>query len=400
MQMIARCLSIGLPFLMLATVHAETENDPLKPWRSGVETRPVTTLPGRHTIHSYVNTCPESPDGHWVLFYASTTPDAHRGELRILERVTGEEKVLARNINTEDAHRAACQQWISRGRRVAFHDVRRGEWIVAAVDVESGKERVLARQRQLCWGQANSDLVPIYGQHWNPGAHRDLELLNVGTGEVRTAVTADAVRAAYPELIGKLFGDKPFSIFFPILSPDLKRVFFKLASPGGGDFRSPKASVRLGLVCYDLENKRFLFATAKWGHPAWHPDSRTIVQIGNCLMDSSDGSARRIPDLPGFRGDHPTASPDGKLIVTDTTLEKFGGTEREWGVVLSDIRGKNYVILHRLDNSRGARSWRRSHPHPVFSPDGRRIYFNVSSGEWTQLCVAEPGQTHKRDGRF
>ncbi|MBM3887605.1 MAG: hypothetical protein FJ388_00600, partial [Verrucomicrobia bacterium] len=223
MQMIARCLSIGLPFLMLATVHAETENDPLKPWRSGVETRPVTTLPGRHTIHSYVNTCPESPDGHWVLFYASTTPDAHRGELRILERVTGEEKVLARNINTEDAHRAACQQWISRGRRVAFHDVRRGEWIVAAVDVESGKERVLARQRQLCWGQANSDLVPIYGQHWNPGAHRDLELLNVGTGEVRTAVTADAVRAAYPELIGKLFGDKPFSIFFPILSPDPKR---------------------------------------------------------------------------------------------------------------------------------------------------------------------------------
>ena len=372
----------------VAAIDASGGDDPLAPWRSGVNIRPVTTQGGRHTIHSYVNTCPESPDGRWVLFYASTTPDSHRGEIRILERATGEEKVLARNVNTEDAHRAACQQWISRGRRVVFHDVRDGEWIVAAVDVESGKERVLARNRQLCWGQANSDLVPIYGQHWNPGSHRDLELLNVETGEITTVVTADAVRAKYPALITKLFGDKTISVFFPIISPDLKRVFFKLASPGGGDFRSSKASIRLGLVCYDLENKRFLFATANWGHPAWHPDSRTIVQKGNYLMDSSTGSARRIPDLPGFRGDHPTASPDGKLVVTDTTMEKFGGTDKEWGVAVSDIRGKNHVIIHRFDDSRGAKSWRRSHPHPIFSPDGRRIYFNVSSGDWTQLYVA------------
>ncbi|MBI5687556.1 MAG: PD40 domain-containing protein [Verrucomicrobia bacterium] len=369
-------------------------DDPLAVWRDGVKIRPVTTQAGRHTIHSYVNVCPESPDGRWVLFYTSTTPDSHRGELRILERATGQEKVLARNINTEDAHRAACQQWASRGKRVVYHDVRDGEWLVAAVDVESGKELVLARQRQLCWGQANSDLMPFYGQHWNPGTHRDLELVNVETGEITTAVTADAVRARYPELIAKLFGDKPMSVFFPIISPDLKRVMFKLASPGGGDFRSSKASTRLGLVCYDLENKRFLFATANWGHPAWHPDSRTIVQKGNYLMDSNTGSMRRIPDLPAFRGDHPTASPDGKLMVTDTTMEKFGGTDKEWGVAVSDMRGKNHVIIHRADNSRGAKSWRKSHPHPVFSPDGRRIYFNVSSGDWTQLFVAEAAVRH------
>jgi Tol biopolymer transport system component len=388
-------MRLSWAFALLAAVTAVSgADDPLAPWRSGVKIRPITTQPGRHTIHSYVNTCPESPDGHRVLFYASTTPDSHRGELRILERATGDERVLVRNINTEDAHRAACQQWVSRGRRVVYHDVRDGEWLVAAVDVESGKERVLARNRQLCWGQPNSDLVSLYGQHWNPGAHRDLELLNVETGEITTAVTADAVRAKYPELVAKLLGDKPISVFFPILSPDLKRVFFKLASAGNGDFRSSKASVREGLVCYDLENKRFLFAAASWGHPAWHPDSRTIVQKGNYLMDSNDGAARRIPDLPGFRGDHPTASPDGKLVITDTTLEKFGGTEKEWGIVVSDIRGKNHAIIHRADNSRGAKSWRRSHPHPVFSSDGRRVYFNVSSGEWTQLYVAEAAPSH------
>ncbi|MFZ2639793.1 MAG: hypothetical protein WA117_02310 [Verrucomicrobiia bacterium] len=384
------CLAMVL-LIAAAVVDANDDADPLAPWRSGVKIRPVATQAGRHTIHSYVNTCPESPDGRRVLFFSSITRDAQRGELRILERATGEEKVLVRNVNIEDAHRVACQQWVSGGRRVVFHDVRDGEWLVVGVDMESGKERVLARQRQLCWGQPHDDIVPIHGQHWNPGTHRDLELLNVDTGGIRTAVTADAVRAAYPELVGKLFGEKPISVFFPILSPDLKRVFFKLASAGNGDFRSSKASVRLGLVCYDLENKRFLFAASNWGHPAWHPDSRTIVQKGNCLIDSTTGTTRRIPGLPGFHGDHPTASPNGKLVVTDTTMEKFGGSDKEWGVVVSDIRGRNHLILHRFDNSRGAKSWRRSHPHPVFSPDGRRIYFNVSSGDWTQLHVAEAG---------
>jgi Tol biopolymer transport system component len=54
-------------------------------------------------------------------------------------------------------------------------------------------------------------------------------------------------------------------------------------------------------------------------------------------------------------------------------------------VAVGSLQGGEYVILHRFDNSQGARSWRRCHPHPIFSPDGKRIYFNVSSSEWTQL---------------
>jgi Tol biopolymer transport system component len=342
-----------------------------------------------HTIHSYSNTCPESPDGRYVVFYASTTSEAHEGELRILERATGHERVIVREVIVEDAHRVACQQWVSDGQQVAFHDVRDGQWLVAVVDVETGRERVVARDRQLGWGQPSGNVVPVYGCHWDPAGSCDLELVNVETGEMRTVATAASVRQAYPESLGRQFGDRRVSIFFPILSPDQKRVFFKLATPGGGDFRSKQASIRWGIVCRDLVESRFLCIHAKWGHPAWHPDSRSIIQSGGTLIDSDTGSVRRIPGLPRFRGAHPSVSPDGRLFVADTMLEDLGGAKGHWGIVVGRMDGGDYVIIHRFDNSRGARSWRRSHPHPVFSPDGKRVYFNTNDTQWTRLQVAE-----------
>jgi len=169
----------------------------------------------------------------------------------------------------------------------------------------------------------------------------------------------------------------------------LTRVFFKMATVGNGDPRSKEASTRQGLVCYNLAQQQFLFLRPQWGHPAWHPDRKTIVETTFQLIDSDNGNTRRLPGLPSPRGDHPSASPDGKLIVTDTTMDRFGGSATDWGVIVANARGNDYVLIDHFDNSHGAASWRRSHPHPVFSPDGKRIYYNVSSGEWTQLKVAE-----------
>jgi len=351
--------------------------------------RPVAPGAQRHSIHTYFNLSPESPDGRWILFYTSTTPDGHHGEIRIRERATGKELVLAEGIYTEDAHRAACQQWVSDGRRVVFHNDVGGEWQVISVDVTTRKKRILARNRMLSWGQPNSNVVPVYKPHWAPGDHPDLEFLNVESGELKTIVTAKATRAQYEQQIRARFGDRAISLFFPILSPDLKRVIFKLATATGTDPRSALASDRECLIGYDIERSKFLFFRAKWGHPAWHPDSRTLINVPSLLQDTETGEERAIPGLPKFPGSHPSISPDGRLFASDTTLENFGGQKKEWGVVVGDLEGKRYRILHRFDNSNGAKSWRVTHPHPSFSPDGRRVYFNVSAGEWTELFVAE-----------
>jgi hypothetical protein len=301
--------------------------------------------------------------------------------------------VLVRGVSTEDAHRAACQQWVSGGKRVAFHNVlKTDEWVVSVVDAKTGDTVAAAKGRQLGFGQPAHDVLPLYGPHWNPGPHRGLELLSAATGEVKaTGLTAEALRKTYPDWVAKQFGDRPVSVFFPVLSPDAKRIFFKVATPAGGDFRSKKASERFGLVCYDLEKASFLSLTEKWGHPAWHPNSRDILDVGGRVIDSGTGAARRLPGEWVFPGSHPSYSPDGNLFTTDmqTDRDPFGGPKGSWAVVVGDVRTGKYVTLHRFDNSKGAKSWRVSHPHPVFSPDGRRVYFNVSDGEWTRLHVAE-----------
>jgi Tol biopolymer transport system component len=367
-------------------------SDPLRPWTEGVKVHPVSSQPDRHTIHSYYVCNPESPDGRRVVFYASRAANGHVGEICMLDRSSGAETLLVENVNVEDAHRAACQQWISAGKRVALHNLRDGHWQVIAVDADSRTQRVLAVDRQLAFGQSTGELLPIYGCHWKPGQHRDLELVNAATGDIRTVLKAEAVQKIYGPWLEKEFGGKPISIFFPVLSPDSKRVFFKIAAGSGGDdFRSSKASHRQGLIGYDLDGGQFLFMRERWGHPAWHPDSRHIIEMGNLLIDSDGGSYARIPDEPQLRGCHPSVSPDGKLFVVDGILDSLGGKPGEWSVVVGDMRGHRYQVLHTFDNSHGARSWRTNHPHPAFSADGRRIYFNVNSGEWTQLFVAEAG---------
>lgn len=390
-------------------VAADAAADPLAPWRSDVHIHAVSPEKPRHTIHSYFNTCPESPDGKFILFYASSAKDGHHGEVVIRERNTGEEKVLATNINAEDAHRVACQQWVSNGKRVVFHGEREEQWFVGCVNIETMQEDLLARGQLAGWGQPNADIVPLYSPHWRPGEHRDLDLINVVTGEKQTAVTVAALKAAYPDWFAKTFADQRPSIFFPILSPDLQRVFFKMALATGEDPRSKSASARQGLICYSLAEGKFLYMNSKWGHPSWQPDSRHITEMHFTTYDSNNGSMTQNPGMAtkaskakatsegtsseapvrDVSGDHPSVSPDGRLVVTDTIMTSFGGERNEWGVVLTDVKGTGQILLHHFDNSHGAKSWRVSHPHPVFSADGRRIYFNVSEGEFTRLFVAE-----------
>lgn len=360
----------------------------LDPWRAAA-VRDLTGSAAEHTIHAYFNTCPESPDGSRVLFYASSSEDGDGGELRVLERATGGIRTIARIARVEDAHRVACQQWADHGRSVVFHDCREGRWMVVAVDQATGVERVLAVDRQIGFGTPSSPWVPLYGCHWNPRGHRDLELADVRDGRIVTAVTMEAVVAAHRPWLEATFGGVTgLSIFFPVLSPDGTKVFFKVAKGrGGDDVRGMDASHRDGKFVWDLVEGVSIRRFDSWGHPSWAPGSDGIVEKGNVLVSLVDGSEHHLG--AGAPSNHPSLSVDGRLFVTDADHSRSSGVPGEWGITVGGTAGEGHLLLHRFSNAGGARSWRHPHPHPVFSADGRRIYFNVSAGRWTRLHVAE-----------
>jgi len=368
---------------------AEADN-PVARWQTGVQISPVSKVTGRHTMHAYYLLNPESPDGRRVVFFASTDPTGHVGQVCILDRRTGAETVLADEVHTEDAHRVALQQWTANGKAVAYHEVVDKRWRVVVVDIETRSKKIVAEDRQLAFGRGDGYLLPLYGCHWNPGEHRDLELYDVATGQLRTAVKIGDVERKYGDWLRKEFAGKPTSIAFPTISPDHKRVFFKMSAGNGGDnYMSSKASRRQGIIFYDLERQRLTFMREKWGHPAWHPDSFHWIEVGNLLFDADGGPVTRIPNIPALRGQHLAVSPCGKLFVSDGLTETLGGPRGEWAVLVADLRGDTFAILQKFVGNRGAKSWRVSHPHPVFSTDGKRIYYNINAGEHTQLQVAE-----------
>ena len=260
--------------------------------------------------------------------------------------------------------------------------------MISAVEVATGERRELCEGRQLGWGRADLDFVPLHGLHWAPGEHRDLELLDVRSGEITVAVRLeDAAGVATAELRERLGGEAA-SIFFPVVSPDGRRVIFKLSRPDSGVFRDPRASRREGLFAWDLAEGRMLHVRDAWGHPAWHPDSRRVITTPSMAIDVETGSERTIEGLEPLRGSHPSFSPDGRVLVSD-----FADEAGRWGVAVAGPDAPRWRVLHlAAAPGPGTASWRPPHPHPALSAEGRRVYLNVNLGAWCVCHVAElPG---------
>ena len=79
----------------------DSSTDAMAAWQDGVKVSAISSRADQHTIHAYSNTSPESPDGRWVLYFASATSEGHVGDLHIVERGTGQVRILARNVTNE-----------------------------------------------------------------------------------------------------------------------------------------------------------------------------------------------------------------------------------------------------------------------------------------------------------
>ena len=378
------------------------------PWaRRGVVRARCTEIPSasRHAVHAYQGVNPWSADGSQLL-YLGFEELGQAASLVVRDMGSGRETRLAESLGY-DFHTAASQRWVLRDSAVLFrtrNGTREPALAMARVD-RPGAAEVLHEfagrmARHICADTRHAITASLRG----------VERLDLQARTSEILVPMEEIMAALPAELK--FPGQPFHIEHPITSPDETRLFFKLGhrdparlygSRNWGAFFA-KNLARGGMRC---------FGNRISGHPSWMPDSRHILNVmmpddGSdnrwlVLMDVDTGSVERLMDLPIEGAGHPAVSPDGRWIATDG----YSVDGRSAPVYLVDLASGNVreiarIPHHILTAAELHYSWakggavydpsviRRSHLHPVWSPDSRRLLVNCNhDGERMGLVLLE-----------
>ena len=137
-------------------------------------------------------------------------------------------------------------------------------------------------------------------------------------------------------------------------------------------------------------------------HETWRPGTMEILTVswphGVLGIDVSTGSVRRVVSLNAW---HPMIDRKGALMVTDTRNPDIG-----LQLFRVDGEGSEVQPLCLSDSSNDGDHWRtdhcpyddglvnvtalqHTHPHPSFSPDGRRVVFTSDRTGQAQLYEVE-----------
>lgn len=316
-----------------------------------------------HALHYYFHQSPESLDGQRVAYSSLRTNDSET-DVFICAPDGSDQRKIATVKGKVSTHMGAAPFWLGAS-VLAFTE---GGDRVHIIDLAAGTTRVVAgaisdyspANGQICFriNQGESDsLVPgIYVLDPNRG----VSTLVVGRADVKEFATAMKVTRAV-EL---------WRFDHPLWSPDGKRMIFELktgpASRSMDDF----------LLVADANGSRRSLFGHKPMHPGWWNDN---LIFGHDWAHRNDKNFKlwtpegHITTTVAGEGCHGAVSPDREWIAT----ESWYATDP---IVLRLFRrGQTQpaAILY-VQKERSRELWTmRTHLHPAFSRDGRRVYFNA-----------------------
>lgn len=332
---------------------------------------------GNHAIHYYFHQNPESPDGTRVV-YSSLNTDADRTDIVVCAR-DGQDAYVVGTVHGCEPHVGACPIWIDDG-HVAFADQASG--LVHVVRLMDGDRRTWPGGIDE-YSRSNRKIiysVKSQAEGMTPGVHA----LDPWTGHQACLIDMHVV-ASFAAAMGRPYAAS-WHFDHACWSPDGNRLIFEIKTEAksmiDADFLFHARSDGTEVALFGLKPM----------HPHWWDDQSIFGHDWQQLRDHQlrrwrlDGSPIEV--LAGS-GCHGAVSSDRRLVAT----ESWYGADPINLMIFRRGECVPAAVMHRQDRVvRGCDFWGvRSHMHPAFSDDGRRLYFNawLPDDPWPQVYRCE-----------
>jgi hypothetical protein len=328
-------------------------------------------------MHAYYDICPESPDGAGLIWFEFDGPVPGSGEVVLGDREGGHRRVLDRGVLGIGHVGGFCTfvaanhvSWTARGQ---------GDPVTRIQALDTGEHRDLeGALRQTCLETGYAFLQArdtADNPHGLAQAVRIVEALGSGRTLLEFGV-AEAAKVC-PDGVPPL---EQLQLQNTKWTPDGQRFLVVFTNEAYARQNPQSNAPRFKCILVGELSRKLTFLASFGHHPAWLPDGSGVYsydrqgEATQALALDRPGQARVVlhPDLPGT---HPTFHPTRPWLVSDIFVQD--GESVEIALWRTDTWAK--TVLARYPHTRFHHQ-DGFHPHPVFSRDGRRLYFNGMDG--------------------